>query len=481
MIKTSRERYQAKLKRLGQWSFQERLEALFDSGSCELINAADWDAAWELAVITARGTVHGRPVCAYASHFLVADGTIGVAEADAISDLLASAAEAGMPVVALLQSNGARVDERQAALPANARMFMHVTRLSGVVPQLTACLGLCLGVAAYLASLADFAWMVPGKGFAATTSPAVIKVATGRSCSLEELGGAAMHAGTSGVASLLADDDAACIAQIRQMLDLLAGTPAPAQPPTGNDPAAVVPASPFVPYDVHALIDALVDGDSFLEVHARWGQSLVTGLARLDGRPVGIVANQSNVRSGVLDTTAARKASRFVQCMDAHGLPLLYLVDVPGIMVSPDEEQDGILSAGALLFHAVDTDVPRVSLVVRKCFGGAFVMLQARQADGDRVLALPGAQIDIAGTQATFAILHGKTFQTHPEAEAFRQQAMAEIKATSAGVETALAAGIVDQVVAPTAARAALIQELQALAGIRPRRRYARRHPIWPV
>jgi acetyl-CoA carboxylase carboxyltransferase component len=481
MTQPSRERYEAKLKRLGQWSFEQRLEALFDPGSCELVNAADWDAAWDLAVVTARGTVNGRPVCAYASNFRVADGTIGVAEADAICSLLATAAETGMPVVALLQSNGARVDERQAALPANARMFMHVTRLSGVVPQLTACLGLCLGVAAYLASLADFAWMVPGQGFAATTSPAIIKVATGRTCSLDELAGATMHADSSGVANMLADDDASCIAQIRQMLDLLSGTAGPAAPPSGSDPAAIVPTSPFVPYDVHKLIDALVDGGSFLEVHACWGQSLVTGLARFNGQPVGIVANQSSVRSGVLDTTAARKASRFVQTMDAHGLPLLYLVDVPGIMVSPDEEQQGILSAGAMLFHAVDTDVPRVALVVRKCFGGAFVMLQARASGGDRVLALPGAQIDIAGTQATFAILHGKTFQTHPEAEAFRQQAMAEIKATSAGVETALATGIVDRVVEPGDARAALIQELQALAGFRPRRRYARRHPIWPV
>jgi acetyl-CoA carboxylase carboxyltransferase component len=156
-------------------------------------------------------------------------------------------------------------------------------------------------------------------------------------------------------------------------------------------------------------------------------------------------------------------------------------VDVPGIMVSPDEERQGILSAGALLFHAVDTDVPRVAVVVRKCFGGAFVMLQARQADGDCVLAFPGAQIDIAGTQATFAILHGKTYQTHPEADAFRSQAMADIQATSAGVETALAAGIVDRVVTPGAARAVLIEEFRALAGFRPRRRWPRRHPIWPV
>ncbi|MBM3271138.1 MAG: hypothetical protein FJZ01_26195 [Candidatus Sericytochromatia bacterium] len=447
------DRYLAKLRRLGQLSSRERLEGLFDPGTCRPLDPAPWD--WDAAVHTAEGAVAGAPAFAYASNFFAREGTISEPEVASITALLARAAAARAPVVALLHSNGARVEDRYAALGANAELFKAVTRLSGVVPQVAACMGLSLGVAAYLAALADFVWMIPGQSFAATTSPNVVRVATGQATSLEGLGGAAMHAGGSGFAHFTAPDERACLAGIRDLLGYVAGSRPAADPPEA-DPA--LPASPYVPYDIRRLI--LTVFDDFLEVHALWAQNLVVGLARLAGRPVGVVANQSAVRGGAIDATAARKASRFIQTADSHGLPLIYLVDVPGIMVSAQEEQAGILDAGGVLFHSVDTAVPRVAVVVRKCFGGAFVMLQARQAGGDRVFAYPGSEIGIAGPEATFAILHGKEYQVHEEAERFKAATLGMIREVPAGARQALEAGIVDAIIDPAETREALIAAL---------------------
>lgn len=476
MTPALRDRYLAKLRRLGQLSFEERLETLFDAGTCRLVNAADWDEAWTKAVITAEGEVEGRKVLAYATHFGVQEGTIGRVEADDIVELLDRADAERLPVVSLLHSNGARVSERYESLAGNARLFKTVCRLSGAVPQLAGCMNLCLGVAAYLASLADQAWMVKDHSYAATTSPAVIKAATGQPTTLEELGGAAMHAGTSGMAHHLADSEEECLLGIRRLLGYLGPEPAETQEPAVVDIEALVPSSPYVPYDVRDLIRAVVDRESFLEVHAGWATNLVTGFARLDGRAVALVANQSKVKSGTLDVAACRKASRFVQTADSYGLPLVYLVDVPGIMVSPQEEQAGILDAGGVFFHAVDTDVPRVSLVVRKCFGGAFVMLQARQADGDRVLAYPKAEIGIAGAQATFTILHGKEVLTHEDAGSFKQEALEAIRRIPSDAYAAQEVGIVDRVISPRHTRRELVTALAEVG--RPHRdRPLRRHP----
>ncbi len=481
-----RDRYKAKLKRLGQLSFEERLQTLFDPGTCTLVEPETWDAAWECAVVTATGRVGARQVFAYASNFFVAEGTLGESEALCVVRLLEQALDARSPVVALLQSNGARVSDRYGALAGNARLFAQVTRMSGAVPQVAACLGLSLGVAAYLAALADFVWMIPGQSFTATTSPAVIRVATGQSVSLEDLGGARMHAATSGVAHFLAENEAACLTRIRQLLGYFGGSAGSQGDGDGSDsrsdvadPAEFLPASPNVPFDIRRLLFAVFDSASLIEVQEAWAQSVVTGLARLGGRPVAVVANQSKVRSGAIDTAAARKISRFVQIADAHGLPLIYFVDVPGIMVSTQEEQLGILDAGGVLFHAVDTRVPRIAVVVRKCFGGAFVMLQARQAGGDRVLAYPQAQIGIAGAEATFAILHGKEHKVHKEAARFKQETLGMIRSVPTDAAEAQRAGIVDKIIEPRDTRDELIAALDEIGDQPPRPRPLRPHPIF--
>jgi acetyl-CoA carboxylase carboxyltransferase component len=480
MTPSLRDRYLAKLKRLGQLSFEDRLKALFDPGTLELLSHPDWDAAWTSALVTARGQVGGQWVYAYASNFVIEEGTIGEAEADAIIAVLDAACRARRPVVSLLQSNGARVSERYASLGANAKLFLAVTRVSGVVPQIAAGMGLCLGVAAYLTSLADYAWMIPGKTYASTTSPAVIKVATGQTVAFEALGGADMHATTSGVAHFLAKDDGEVIAGIRDLLGYLDGRMVPGDAPEA-DLESIIPSSPYVPYDVHDLITGVFDQDSFLEVHASWGQSLVVGFARLDGRPVGVLANQSKVRSGTIDTEAARKGARFLQGADLAGLPRVYLVDVPGIMVSAEQEQKGILDAGAMLFQAIDTDSPRISVVVRKCFGGAFVMMQAKQGGGDRVFAYPTAQIGIAGAEATFAILHGKEYQTHEDAGSFRKETLELIRKIPSDAYAAQEAGLVDQVISKRQTREKLIEAVREFPGALKRDRWPRRHRNWQV
>lgn len=479
-----RARYRTKLGRLGQQAFDDRLEALFDPGSWRYLNAAGADAAWELAVVTAEGRVNGIPCAAWATNFAVQDGTLGPAETADVVSLVEHATEKGLPVVALLQSNGARVADGHGALLGNAELFWAITRASGVVPQITACLGLCAGVPAYVAGLSDVVFMVEGGSHVFTTSPAVIKAATGRKVGLDELGGAAMHASTSGVCHRLVSSEETAIAEIRSLLDLLR-RPVTEPKPAAVDAAAlaaIVPAAPHVPYDVRKLLAGLVDGGAFFELHAGWGTTAVVGFGRLEGRTVGFVANQPSVRSGCIEVESARKASRFVQVCDSFGVPLVYVVDVPGIMVSPQQEQAGVLTAGATFFHAVDTEVPRVALVTRKCFGGAFVMLQARRAGGDRVLAYPQARIGVTGPEAAFAILHGKEALTHAEPQDFRREALAALREAPVEAEAALASGIVDAIVSPSETRAKLSAAIaEALAeGPRRRARPARRHPNLP-
>jgi len=475
-----RARYEAKLSRLGQRSFQGRLEALLDPGSVTLLNAPDWDAAWDLATTTARGTIAGRVVYAYATNFLVDGGTLGHAECHAIAELHDRAAREGAPIAALLHSNGARVAEHHQALAANAVMFKAITRASGASPMVAVCTGLALGSAAYMAALADFCWMVEGGSWAATTSPAVVKVATGQAPSLDELGAASLHARHSGVAHFLAESEQAAIAGARAQLALLAGPSVP-QAPDGPPPAQAVPQDPRLTYDMRKLIAGLVDAGSFQESHAHWARGVVTGFARMDGRPVGVIANQPKVKSGVLDAENCRKAARFAQAADAWAIPLLYLVDVPGIMVSVHEERRGVLDAGAVFFHAVDTDVPRISVVVRKCFGGSFVMLQARQAGGDRVMAWPGAQIGIAGPEVAFAILHGKQALTHADAGAFKAGMVEELGRTPTDAQSACAAGLIDAVIQPADTRAAIVAALRAFPPLLERDRPPRRRAVLQV
>lgn len=480
MTPERRARWEAKLKRLGQVSFQGRLEALLDPGSVELLNAPDWDAAWDLATTTVKGTIAGKPVYAYATNFLVQEGTLGHAECHAIAELHDRAAREGAPIAALLHSNGARVAEHHKALAANAVMFKAITRASGASPMVAVCTGLALGSAAYMAALADFCWMVEGGSWAATTSPAVVKVATGQAPSLDELGAASLHAKQSGVAHFLADSEQAAIAGARAQLALLAG-PAQPQAPDGPPPDQAVPQDPRLTYDMRKLIAGVVDAGSFLESHAHWAKGVVTGFARLDGRAVGIVANQPKVKSGVLDAENCRKAARFAQAADAWGLPLVYLVDVPGIMVAVHEERRGVLDAGAVFFHAVDTDVPRVSVVVRKCFGGSFVMLQARQAGGDRVMAWPGAQIGIAGPEVAFAIMHGKQALTHQDAGAFKAGMVEELQRTPTDAESAREAGLIDAVIRPEDTRREIAEALGTFPRLIERDRPPKRRAVMQV
>lgn len=331
-------------------------------------------------------------------------------------------------------------------------------------------MGLCAGIPAYIASLADLVFMVRDKGYLFTASPAVIKVATGEEVDIKDLGGAEMHATVSGVAHLLVDSEQDAMEALRAILGYrpahnredppLASTLAP--PPV--DWSTVVPADPFVPFDVRDLIEALTDRASFFELHRDWGRSIVVGLALLGGRSVGIVANQSLEGAGALDVTSSRKAARFIRLCDAFNVPLVFLVDVPGFTPGLEQERAGLLLAGAQLYTAMDADVPRISVVTCKCYGGAYVMLNSKACGGDMVLAWPDARIAVVGAEAVCEILYRKEARRAEDPQAFRAERIKAFRDTWESAHAAAGRGIVDRVVRPDQTRAALLDSLELMS-----------------
>ncbi|HEY9721513.1 MAG TPA: carboxyl transferase domain-containing protein, partial [Oscillatoriaceae cyanobacterium] len=412
------------------------------------------------------GEVNGRPVFAYSQDYAVLDGTTGAMQAKKICDLLDRAVSVGAPVVSLLHSNGARVQEGFPMLEGITAMFQRIVRTSGVVPQIAAVMGVAAGVPAYMAALNDWCLMVDDTAFAMVTSPAVVKVATGEEVSLAELAGAEMHSQTSGFAHRRFADDDACLEGIRELLGYLPSNNAaevptlPARPAPSPDWHRLVPEDPYAPFDIRALIGAVVDGGQLFEIHPEYGASAVVGFARIEGRSVGVVANQPMVSGGAITSQAARKIARFVRSCDAYNVPLVYFVDVPGFQPGREQEQAGILLHGAMVLSAFDTDVPRIAVVVRKCYGGAYVMLNSKACGGDLVLAYPQARIAATGAEAAFEMLYRKEARQAADPAAFRAERIAEFREHHESVYAAAAHGVVDRVILPQDTRAELAQAL---------------------
>ncbi len=443
--------------RHGAMTARERLETFLDPGTLH-----EWGALVEPAhqlfgdqpaeaqgdaVIAGFGQVAGRHVFAFAQDFAVLEGTLGQRGAEKIVHLLDRAADAAAPVVGLLHSNGARLSEGIASLEASTQVFQRYIAYSGRMPIIAVAMGFCSGFPAYLASLSDVVVMVERTSFLVTTSPAVIRAATGQRVGLAELGGARMHGDTSGVAHLTAPTEADALALTRDVLSYLGGVAMPAVPPRQAMP--VLPANPNEPYDVKPLIGAITDGSRFLELWPRWARSVVTGFARLDGRPLGIVANQPLVDAGSVTVNSARKMSRFVRLCDRFGLPLLFLVDVPGILPGIEAEHGGILVEGAAFYRALLTDVPRLTLVTRKCYGGAYGLMNSKQGLGTMVLAYPDARIGVMGADVASRILGDGNGKSEEIAKAW------QIHGESARV--AAQRGIVDRLIEPTDTRSELL------------------------
>ncbi len=492
-----RERERDKLAREAKLFVRDRLALLLDEGSFVedglLANSlAPTDDLPADGVITGRGQVDGRPVCIMANDQTVKAGSWGARTVEKIIRLTEYALAHELPIVWLVDSAGARITDQVQLFPGRrgaGRIFYNQVRLSGRVPQVCCLFGPSAAGGAYIPSFCDAVFMVEGNASMYLGSPRMAEMVIGEHASLEEMGGARMHASVSGSGDTLASDDADAISLARTWLSYFPTNWRDA-PPVGESAkphttltAAMIPASPAEGYDVHGVIDALVDEDSFFEVKALWAPELVIGLARLDGNPLGVVANNPAVKGGVLFVDSADKAARFIWCCDAFNIPLLFLCDVPGFMVGTQVERQGIIRHGAKMITAVsEATVPKVSVILRKAYGAGLYAMAGPAFEPDACLALPSAQIAVMGPEAAVNAVYAKKIAAIEDA-AERERFVTERRIEyEADVDLLRLASdlVIDAVVEPESLRAELISRLQ-LAGGKDRTFTERHHGVPPV
>jgi acetyl-CoA/propionyl-CoA carboxylase carboxyl transferase subunit len=439
---------------------EDRLQRFFDDGSMELLAARDTSG-----VLAARGTVQGSPAVAFCTDATVMGGAMGIDGCRRIVDAIDTALRERVPSVGIWHSGGARLAEGVTALHAVGEVFAAMVRASGRIPQISIVLGAAAGGAAYGPALTDLVIMGPA-GRVFVTGPDVVRSVTGEEVDQEKLGGPDTHGRRSGVVHVVTDSEAAALETGRTAVDLLAaqGTFAPSENEPDVDLAALLPEQKQRAYDVKPLIATLLDAPG-LEMHPRFAPNVVTTLGRLAGRTVGVVANNPLRLGGCLDSASAEKAARFVRMCDAFGVPLVVLVDVPGYLPGVGQEWDGVVRRGAKLLHAfAEAVVPRVTLVTRKSFGGAYIAMNARSLGATAVFAWPGAEVAVMGAKAAVGILHRKKLAAVPpiEREALHLQLAEEHERIAGGVNRALQIGVVDEVVEPAQTRRRLIAALAA-------------------
>jgi acetyl-CoA/propionyl-CoA carboxylase carboxyl transferase subunit len=438
---------------------ETRLRALFDQGSLRLLAPRD-----DSGVLTARGEVDGAPVVAFATDATRMGGAMGTEGCRHVVDSIDTAVRERVPVLGLWHSGGARLAEGVVALDAVGQVFAAMVRASGRVPQISVVLGPAAGGAAYGPALTDIVVM-SGTGRIFVTGPEVVRSVTGEQVDMERLGGPEPHGRRSGVVHVTTTDDATALATARQLAALLGrqGRITPADIPTdGPDLAALLPAQTNRAYDVKPLVTALLDAPG-VELHAKWAPNIVTTLGRFGGRTTGVIANNPLRLGGCLDSTSAEKAARFVRMCDSLGVPLIVIVDVPGYLPGVGQEWDGVVRRGAKLLHAfAEAVVPRVTLVTRKAYGGAYIAMNSRSLGATAVFAWPTAEVAVMGASAAVNILHRKKLAATPndEREALRTQLIDEQTRTAGGVNRALEIGVVDDVVTPTNTRHRIAEAL---------------------
>ncbi|SMD25688.1 acyl-CoA carboxylase subunit beta [Kibdelosporangium aridum] len=469
----------------GKLTARQRLQHLLDEGSFTEFDLFRRPAPGSPVpeyctdgVVTGAGTVHGRRVFAYAQDFRILGGSLGEAHAAKIHKVMDLAIAAGAPLVALLDSGGARIQEGVTALAGYGGIFRRNVRASGVIPQISVVLGPCAGGAAYSPALTDFTFLVRNVSHMFVTGPDVIKTVTGESVTHEELGGAEVHAATSGVATFVADDEETCLEDVRHLISLLPSNSHDLPPSyeTDDPPARrcprladIVPANPKVPYDVREVIAEIVDDAEFMEVHEHWAENIVCALARMGGRTVGILANQPVVRAGVLDIDTSQKAARFVQMCDAFSIPLVTFVDVPGFLPGVDQEHDGIIRHGAKLLYAYcNATVPRIQVILRKAYGGAYIAMDSRSIGADLSFAWPINEIAVMGAEAAVGVIYRKELAAAGDPEQRRTQLITEYTEELMHPYYASERGLVDDVIDPADTRVMIIRALELLSDKRP-------------
>lgn len=456
----------------------ERLEMLCDSGSFQPIRSAVASPGLgSLArpgdgVVAGLGRIDGRPVACYAQDPGFFGGSLGAAQADTIDRVLRLAQRSRLPVVSCIESGGARMQEGVAALAGYSRVFRRNVSLSGVVPQISLIGGVAAGGGCYSPALTDFVVMTEDAAMF-LTGPAVVREVTGEDVETADLGGRRVHE-RNGVCDLVAPDEAAAADLARALLGYLpqhAGGKLPLAPAVEPEPLDLglrVPRSPRRVYDVRAVVRALVDAGSLLEIAPRWARSILTGFARVDGRPVGVIANQPRYLGGVLDVDSSQKGARFVRTCDAFGLPLVVLVDTPGFMPGLQQEKSGVIRFGATLVRAfAAATVPRISVVLRKAYGGAFIAMNSKDLGADLVFAWPGAEIGVMGAHAAVGIIHRRELAAAVDPLGVREALAASYASEHLSAAAAAAGGFVDEVIEPGETRARLTGALAAMGADR--------------
>ena len=470
----------------GKLTARERIEALLDDDTFEELGPylEHRHSAFGLerqrhagdGVVTGFGQIDGRRVALFAQDFTVLGGSFSETQALKVGRLLEAATTGGLPIVALLDSVGARIQEGVWSLAGFGDLFWRNTQASGVVPQISLMLGPCAGGAVYSPGLTDFVIMVRGSSYMFITGPDVIRTVTGEEVDVETLGGADTHAATSGVAHLLADDEIAAFALTRKLLGYLpsnnADDPPAAEPDDALEPDVaalddLIPASTETAYDVRHAIELIADRDSFLEVHADFAANAVVGFARIEGRVVAFIANQPSYLAGVLDINASDKIARFIRFADAFNIPLVTLVDCPGFLPGASQEQQGIIRHGAKIVYAyAEATVPKVSVVLRKAYGGAYIVMSSKMIRTDVCLAWPTAEVAVMGAKGAVSILYARQLKKTPtdaEREAQRATLEDEFQKQFNSPFVAAAAGHIDDVIHPRETRARIIGAISYL------------------
>ncbi|MFF9778130.1 acyl-CoA carboxylase subunit beta [Streptomyces sp. NPDC013978] len=467
----------------GKLTARERIELLLDPDSFQEVEQLRRHRAtgfglevkrpYTDGVITGWGTVEGRTVFVYAHDFRVFGGALGEAHAAKIHKIMDMALAAGAPLVSLNDGAGARIQEGVGALAGYGGIFQRNTKASGVIPQISVMLGPCAGGAAYSPALTDFVFMVRETSQMFITGPDVVKAVTGEEISQNGLGGADVHAETSGVCHFAYDDEDTCIAEVRYLLSLLPQNNREYAPRVEcTDPATrrcealldLVPVDGSFPYDMAKVIEEIVDDGDFLEVHERWARNIICALARLDGQVVGIVANQPQALAGVLDVEASEKAARFVQMCDAFSIPLVTLLDVPGFLPGVDQEHGGIIRHGAKLLYAYcNATVPRISLILRKAYGGAYIVMDSQSIGADLTYAWPTNEVAVMGAEGAANVIFRRQIAEAEDPDAVRQTLVKEYKAELMHPYYAAERGLVDDVIDPADTREVLVRSLAML------------------
>src|SRR4051794_5169873 len=433
----------------------ERIELLCDPGSVHAIRSQVGDG-----VVGAAGRVDGRPVFAYAQDSSFAGGSLGTAHADTILRVMQLAERAGAPVVGFVESAGARMQEGLAALGGFGRIFSANVALSGRVPQISVVTGVSAGGGSYSPALTDFVVMVDGASMF-LTGPGVVREAIGEDVDAAALGGTRVHE-RNGVCDLVADDVADAALVTRSLLTFLSPVPAAPRPAPPGDPARFVPDGPRKTYDVRDVIRAVADGADFLEMAPRWARSMVTGFCRIDGRAVAVIANQPRYLGGVIDSDASEKAARFVRTCSSFGLPLVVLVDTPGFMPGARQESEGVIRHGASLLRAFsEARVPRLTVVLRKAYGGAYITMNSKDLGAHLTFAWPGAELGVMAARQAVGIIHRRELEANGSHSA--EQLADRYASEHLGAGVAARNGFIDEVIAPAETRERLAWGLSTL------------------